>query len=207
MSSVSLPWTKIFFAGSCPCGSHNRAYNCCWKGGGRWRRAPIGVIPVRESSYRNMHCYLSELGNCSDKVTREHFISKNILEKIAAAQGEPNTKTHSLEVQNACDFFGGKPVTQIGINAFSAKVLCDNHNPALSAIDTAAGLAFETIERLTEDLIALDNGNELKSLYIASGLDIERWMVKVFCGLSAAGKIRGRSGNSLKKGAPQTTFL
>jgi hypothetical protein len=126
------------------------------------------------------------MSNCSAKLTKEHFISRNILKKITNGK---------MKIENAGFFFGGKSVVEIGIDGFSSKVLCENHNSALSPLDTAAGLAFERIEELTKDIISTHvKGYRLNSFHVASGIDIERWMIKVFCGLVAAGKIRSRSG-------------
>jgi hypothetical protein len=138
----------------------------------------------------NPSCYLSSMSNCSAKLTKEHFISRNILKKI--------TKD-TLKFENAGHFFGGKSFVEIRPDQFASKVLCDNHNSALSPLDAAAGLAFERIEELTKDIIGISlKGYSLNSFHIASGIDIERWMIKVFYGLVAAGKIRSASGRIVK---------
>jgi hypothetical protein len=131
---------------------------------------------------------MATLGGCGEKITREHFVSRNILERIT---------TDTLHFENARHFFGGKDVTEIGIDAFSAKVLCDQHNSRLTDLDTSAGLALESIESLADDFSRL---NTLKSdsFRLCSGIDMERWMVKVYCGLVAAKKIRSKSGQMLK---------
>lgn len=184
--SSSIPWTKIFFQSACPCGSGEIAYKCCWRGGGRWEKTPVGTIAVSKTSTKNAGCYLSPLGNCGTKITREHFISRNILERMTQSK---------LKFENAGHFFGGKQSVEISIDAFSAKVLCDNHNSALSALDTSAGLALTTIDALGMDIERVATGEPFRSFYISSGIDLERWMIKVYCGLVAAGKIRGQSGD------------
>jgi hypothetical protein len=101
----------------------------------------------------------------------------------------------SLKVENAGHFFGGKDSVEIGVDAFSAKVLCDVHNNGLSPLDDAAGLAFSTTEALTADLLSLAQAGAVakNSFYLCSGLDLERWLIKVFCALVAAGKIKGQN--------------
>jgi len=136
-------------------------------------------------------CYLSPTGNCGAKITREHFISRNILERIA---------TSTLKFENMGHFFGGKSSVEVGIDAFSAKVLCDAHNSALSALDEEAGSAFSKVEDLGRDLILVNAAEKVvKSFYLSSGIDLERWMVKVYCGLVAAGKIRGIGGTVVRR--------
>jgi hypothetical protein len=148
------------------------------------------------NSQVNDRCYLSPLGGCSQKITKEHFVSRNILEKLTSAT--------TLKFEGASHFFGGKDVAEIGIGAFSAKVLCDTHNSALSGLDEAAGRAFTTFEALSEDL---KNSFKKGSFYLASGLDIERWLLKVYCGLFAAGKIRGLSGRVLQRSELDVSLL
>ena len=188
-----MPWTGRFSNRPCPCRSGRPAYNCCWRGNGRWEKVSVGIIEVDKSDYRHDRCYLSPTGNCGTKITREHFISRNILERIT---------TSTLKFENAAHFFGGKSTVEIAITAFSAKVLCDVHNSALSPLDTEAGSAFSKIEDLYRDIKRIGEAKRVfKSFYLSSGIDIERWMVKVYCGLVAAGKIRGIRGKVVQRDA------
>jgi hypothetical protein len=105
-----------------------------------------------------------------------------------------------LNIEGAGHIFGGKNRVEIGINDFAANVLCDVHNRALSPLDAAAGVAFSTIEALTRDIARLaDPAPALRSFHLSSGMDIERWLIKVYCGLVAAEKIRGLSGKVLER--------
>lgn len=192
MKSKSIPWTKCCFNKECPCGSGEKSYQCCWRGDGRWEKTPVGIINVSGAPFKNDRCYLSPLGYCGTKITKEHFISRTILERVT---------TGTLRFEGAGHFFGGKQNIEIGIDDFCAKVLCDNHNCSLSALDTAAGLAFSTIEALATDCVntaGLWRGHR-SSFHISSGIDIERWMIKVYCGLVAAKKIRSLSGQVLDR--------
>lgn len=192
--SKSIPWTRQLFNNECPCGSGDKSYGCCWRGDGKWEKTPVGAINLPQALKHpstNDCCYLSSYGDCSSKITREHFISRNILERIT---------TDKLTIENAGHIFGGKNRVKIGIDAFAAKVLCDVHNPALSSLDTAAGVAFSTIEALTKDIAKIaDPTAAIRSFHISSGIDIERWLIKVYCGLVAAEKIRSSSGRILQR--------
>ena len=120
------------------------------------------------------------------RMTREHFVSRNILEKITSDKLRFKMPRTSSEE---------KDTVEIGIDGFASKVLCDNHNSALSPLDAAVGAAFQRIEDLTKDIIRVsENRYSLNAFHVASGIDMERWMIKVFCGLVAAGKIRSASG-------------
>lgn len=185
MKSDSIRWTRDFLGKKCPCGSGNIADTCCWKGDGCWEKTPVGKLSIKKTTIVNPSCYLSRISNCTAKISSEHFISRNILEKL--------TKD-TLKFENAAHFFGGKNQVEIGIDGFASKVLCVNHNSALSPLDTAAGAAFQRIEELTKDMLLADKGYSVNSFHVVSGIDMERWMIKVFCGLVAAGKIRSTSG-------------
>jgi hypothetical protein len=113
-----------------------------------------------------------------------------------------------LRIENAPHFFGGKNLVEIGIDDFCTKVLCDNHNSALSVLDSAAGRAFTTVEALERDCKAFSaSGRRVSSLHVSSGIDMERWTVKVYCGLAAAKKIRSVSGRTLQPGALEARLL
>jgi hypothetical protein len=116
--------------------------------------------------------------------------------------------TNRLTFENAGHFFGGKERVEIGVDDFVAKVLCDTHNSALGPLDAAAGLVFSTIEALVKDIARIaDEKTALESFHISSGLDIERWMIKAYCGLVAAGKIRSSCGQILQRSALPSYLL
>ena len=200
--SNSIPWTRRLFRCECPCGSGNKSYECCWRGDGRWEKSSVGSINLPQTAAHpslNDRCYFSSHGDCSSKITREHFISRNILERIT---------TDKLAIENAGHIFGGKNKVEIGIDAFTAKVLCDVHNPALSPLDTAAGVAFSTIEALIKDIAkTADPAAAIRSFHLSSGVDMERWLIKVYCGLVAAEKIRGATGKILQRNALPSYFF
>jgi hypothetical protein len=113
----------------------------------------------------NERCYLSSFGDCSTKTSREHFISRNILERIT---------TDKLTFEGAGHFFGGKDRIEIGIDGFVAKVLCDVHNPALSGLDAAVGVAFSNMDALGKDILRTANPNAcLRSFYLEPVINFE----------------------------------
>jgi hypothetical protein len=66
----------------CACGSGNLADTCCWKGDGCWEKTPVGNLDIKETTFANPFCCLGRKSNCTTTMSREHFISKNILEKL-----------------------------------------------------------------------------------------------------------------------------
>jgi hypothetical protein len=140
-------------------------------------------------------------------MTREHFISANILEQMLAHKASLGLSPR-LQLKNAGHFFGGRDEVEIGVKDFAAKVLCDAHNSALSDIDSAAGLAFSTILAFSSDVERVRvAGSKSDSFHVASGIDIERWMIKVYCGLVASGKIRGPAGPAISVASLEPELL
>jgi hypothetical protein len=202
MKSISVPWTRRLFNEACPCGSGSKSYECCWAGDGRWEKTPVAATPLPVTSvppFINERCYLSSYGDCGTKITKEHFISRTVLERVT---------TDKLTIENAGHIFGGKNKVEIGVDSFAAKVLCDVHNPSLSALDTAIGIAFANMDALAKNMEkTADASKHIRSFHISSGLDIERWMIKVYCGLVAAGAIRSSSEKVVGRDAVTSILL
>lgn len=200
--SEHIPWTVPLSGGRCPCGSGRFARECCWKSNGRWGKNPAPIIRMKyQTGFRNKRCYLAGFGDCSRRTGREHFISRNILKRIAA----PGT---TLKFEDAPNWFGGKRSVEIGVDAFSSKVLCNEHNSALTDLDDAAGRAFSGIEALAYSLVDWQKRQlytfqlpyeqtSQNQFHLASGIDLERWLIKVYCGLVAAGRVRAASGRTI----------
>ena len=77
-------------------------------------------------------CWATPLGDCAGKISREHIITRGIFENDeTSVQGFP---------------WCPEPV-RISLNGFTAKILCEKHNSALSTADDA-GIA--TIKQFRE---------------------------------------------------------
>ena len=117
---------KVAYGDPCPCRSGNRPVEeCCLDSDGHLRvKVPSLLPPGPPTGYAHPKCYLSHTSDCSHKISREHYVSKVILEML----GE------DLEV-------GGLPweppgtLVRYGINSLVSTVLCERHNSALSPLD------------------------------------------------------------------------
>jgi hypothetical protein len=79
-------------------------------------------------------CWASCLGNCSDKLSREHLISEGLfLEDLMTVEG--------------FSWCAGKPV-QVGLANLTAKILCVRHNNDLSDVDEAGAKAFGALREM-----------------------------------------------------------
>jgi hypothetical protein len=67
--------------------------------------------------------------------------------------------------------------------SLASKILCENHNNALSDLDAQMGRFFRTILDFDEDFNRDDPKEELA---VFSGEDIEKWMLKTVCGMVAS---------------------
>lgn len=123
-------------------------------------------------------CFLDGYGDCGGKISGEHYISRTVLESVS-----PTGKTQ----------IGGlrwqKPQTlqSIGINSLVANILCEAHNSSLSQFDAAAGTLFRAIDAADKQ------SHELPPITVIDGYVIERWFLKIICGLVAGAGLTVRS--------------
>jgi len=127
--------------------------------------------------YSHPRCYASRLGTCSPKITREHYVSHGVLKRFGdtiAISGAP--------------WLGTQPKT-IPVATFAPKVLCETHNTALSPLDDVAKRVFEALLDFDADLRPPASPPQHRVVRV-SGWAFERWFLKVFCGMHAAGHLK-----------------
>jgi hypothetical protein len=158
----------------CPCGSKRKLSDCCWTGSGL-HKAPSNVAPKGPQTNESLEtCYASSLGDCSKKLSREHFVSESLLHHLNANK--------TLQVSGLPWLTTQKKT--VPPDALASKILCQRHNSALSPLDAIAVRLFEAFDE--GDI----SGDEQKSLYLFSGHDIERWLLKILCGVAYSGTLR-----------------
>ena len=87
---------------NCPCGSGRPARRCHRGEDGSWiAKRPPALLTDERTGYANPRCYGSASKDCSEDMTREHYISDDVLESIswtenssrfAAQRGWPQTR-------------------------------------------------------------------------------------------------------------------
>jgi hypothetical protein len=117
---------------------------------------------------KNMNvCWAACLGNCSDKMSREHIVTKAIyLDNEVTVSGMP--------------WCANEP-KKVGLASLTAKVLCVFHNSALSEIDQAAlGFAEAMREsfRLLQVRIGCNDHRWRIEKFPIDGYQLERWLLK-----------------------------
>jgi hypothetical protein len=129
------------------------------------------------TKYSHPKCYAKKTKNCSTKISGEHIISDNILELF---EHEKKVKIAGLPWNEHQKF------NLLSRKALVANILCTDHNNALSPYDTEAGKLFRCIKEFDSDF----NNIMPKSEYLKlNGHYIEKWMLKIVCGLIASKQI------------------
>jgi hypothetical protein len=178
----------------CPCGSNKTIESCHLDFDGRFRKQlPRLTPPPPITGYSQPNCYLNVTKDCSQKISREHYISKTVLDQLGAMlriSGVPwlrPEQTFDTTTQN-----------------LTSKILCKRHNEALAPLDTEAGLFFSTITNALLDL----NRKTLSRkpiFHLIGGDAVQLWLLKAACGIyfSIASKdretIKGKFSIDLEK--------
>lgn len=116
-----------------------------------------------------MNCYAAQLGNCSGKLSREHYISKSALELAGKT-----VRVTGFSWQRTNDS------TEIGINSLTSKMLCEQHNSELSSLDEV-GKAFLLALKSSFDAATTER-EFLNEAFKIEGEKLELWLLKVLCG-------------------------
>ncbi len=122
-------------------------------------------------------CYANHLGSCSDKISKEHYISEALLKEI-----------NNLEV-SGFKWLKGE-TKKLPTAALTSKILCTNHNSKLSGLDAQIVNIFKEFKEFSDtSLVPLKN--------IKRNIDaksFEKWMLKVLCGMIASGNASKEDG-------------
>ena len=120
---------------------------------------------------------MGELHACDGGISGEHLISESVI-RLLAGDGQFT--------------IGGTPwlpqgeTKAVGPKSLTANCLCERHNSALSPLDDAARYLFTAMKSSLEK--APDGSN-----YVASGHDLERWLLKTLKALAVSQNLaRGR---------------
>ena len=166
----------------CPCGSGKKAKFCCLNSS-RWAKTPAKISFPEPNQISNSKCYASCLRSCSSKLSREHILSQSIQRQLGEG--------------NKVDVFGfpfqqQHPQT-FSISSLASKVLCSNHNSALSPLDTEAGRFFEKSLAIVQDFSLAEK------ICIFAGEDIELWMLKTMLGMIQAKQTSSLNSRGISK--------
>lgn len=112
------------------------------------------------------------MGDCSDKISREHLISENLfLDDDMTVEGFPWCK--------------GKQV-KIGLASLTAKILCNQHNSDLSDVDTIGGETFAAFRESRRLANQREKNPRYRWTVVYTKIDgrgFERWCLKTLINL------------------------
>jgi len=118
-------------------------------------------------------CWAASLGNCGGGISHEHYVSECVF---------PN---QSIFVQGL-DFCLEDP-KELRIESLTAKILCKDHNSALSELDSVAGQAFKAIRDyadMTTERNKTPYINWAPMQFTIDGPRLERWCLKTLLNFS-----------------------
>lgn len=170
----------------CACGSKNHSNICCVSDGRHvfTKHAPL-LSGQEKTGYSHPKCYLRPLGDCSKKISREHYIPLSIIRLLSGAEYGAKGVSLSRTMMK-----GHKNEVFIGYNDLVAKVLCTRHNNSLSALDSTLLNLFSQLASFQGYAINIEGKGLLpiakpRRLSFLSGYDLERGMAKILGGLLA----------------------
>lgn len=137
----------------------------------------------------NPKCYAQCLGDCPGKVTREHYVSENILNQIRGL------------IVSRLPWQKPGESKQLTPSTLLARILCERHNNCLSDLDNRIGELFAVLRRLA-DCINRKGEDDFRSLAIHKafwGRDLERWMLKYVLGCVYSGNA-SHAGQQIPRG-------
>lgn len=167
-TELSFPWR---LSDVCPCGSGRTLEKCCLADDGQlYLKVDSTRPPGPQTGYSHPRCFAGCTKDCSKTISREHYISKNILERF------DNLKISGMPFQHpGASMF-------VSADALVANILCQRHNNALSPLDAVAGRAFDVIDQAAQHAQKLDADNRSR-FYLISGDGLERWALKTLLGV------------------------
>ena len=134
--------------------------------------------------YGHPQCYAKCLGDCSRSISREHYVSESILNRISTTGGL---------LVSGMPWQAAGAAQEISPNGLASKILCEKHNSVLSDLDAAALNLFGVLDQIGHDIGKVKQGS-IGWVRTFEGTHIERWLLKVTLGVVAAGLARGING-------------
>ena len=127
---------------------------------------------------KNTKCWAARIGNCSNKISREHIFTEKIFlpDTFLKISHGPNSKVYRTHKRN---------------NLVS-KILCTKHNSELSPLDSEAIKLFNA-SRSIYDLLTTDSLSRKSSTHIINTHIFERWALKTLANVVASKMIEPAS--------------
>ena len=155
----------------CPCQSGKVFAQCC----ANTDFKPLYAVtrtPKPKTGFKKLRCYAAELGDCSKKISREHFLSEGILKIL--------NENNDLTVVGL-PWLKREEHRKLNPASLVANILCDRHNNVLSPLDAVAIRFFKALDQIEQEFLNEKTACK-ERVFLFNGHDIERWMLKTLCG-------------------------
>jgi len=150
-----------------------------------FNEAPAVTTPKgAKSGFAHPQSYARGLNDCCTTISKEHYHTKAILKLLP-----------DLILKGVAWLKPGES-KRIPAETFAAKILCKRHNSALSGLDAAATDFFSILMKIDKELKA-PTGRDIAK-HGLSGVDFERWMLKVMIGSLYCGNSPFHNGRSYR---------
>ena len=132
------------------------------------------------AGYQHPGCYARILGDCSTRISREHYISKAVLKVLGDL----------LVIANVSWLATGDRSQPLHRNALGSRILCEKHNNELSGIDSQVAPFFRDLL----DGFSVLSGSIARptSRTERSGDMLELWLLKALAGFLSSGEFSQR---------------
>lgn len=158
----------------CPCGSGKKLRYCCRTRSGKIRPDFVRIkTPGKKTGYKNLKCYAALLGDCSEDLSQEHYISHGLLKHLS--------RSGNVEI-SGFSWQGVDELKSLPTKKMVGNILCRRHNNALSPLDAIIMRFSDSINEIDRTII-LESHKEISRYFLFNGYDIERWMLKTLCGI------------------------
>lgn len=132
----------------------------------------------KEKGLKHPKCYLNELGGCSKNITKEHFISKAILDWISSGNS----------IEGIGIIPNNKRKVKIGKNDLVSKILCEEHNNKLGELDACFIEFIKKITAIHNDLKNKSCSQKTEECRI-NGRMLEQFLFKLAIGLQESSRL------------------
>jgi hypothetical protein len=130
---------------------------------------------AKATGYSHPGCYAKILSDCSPELSKEHYVSRSILDLLGDVHVISNVSWLPPGAQS-------KPLPS---SALGSKILCKRHNEMLSGIDARAKAFFEQVLwAFSASSVALPDRR-----VAVDGDALELWVLKACCGIFASGEL------------------
>ena len=138
------------------------------------------------SGYQHPKCFLRSRKNCSKNISKEHYVSHTVLNKVANSNDR-------IEIAGLAWMPKNKLVKDMKKSKLVANILCTHHNNALSGLDAIAG---DFISSFTEINHGLSLPKPIGKSFSVKGRTLEQWILKTGIGMIESGNTKRKNGKN-----------